>query len=169
MYTLMDFFSGDYISALRGCCALNCLHTLEIDHGLIAHTRRWTGFPPPKKSWKLKIWLKIQRAGVHNFRDNGRILTKLFMRPAITARGISSSWIDFALGLAAPSGLTSVGLCHALIVFFVSPRVLKAPSTDRPETLPHGRNLTEFYKLTSKIRGAAPIKLGGGQKHAKFR
>jgi len=35
------------------------------------------------------------------------------------------------------------------------------PSTDRPETLPHGRNLAEFY-------GGAPPKKIGGQKHAKF-
>ena len=62
------------------------------------------------------------------------------------------------------------GLYFAAHVFFVLPRVLRAPSTDRPETLPHGRNLIEFYKLTSKIRGAFPPKnWGGGQKHAKFR
>ena len=42
-------FSGDYISALRRCCSLNFLHTLEIDKGLLAHTRRGTGVPPPKK------------------------------------------------------------------------------------------------------------------------
>jgi len=53
-------FSRDYISALRGCCALKFLHTLEIDHGLPALTQRGTGVPPPKKkSWKLKIWIKI--------------------------------------------------------------------------------------------------------------
>jgi len=34
--------------------------------------------------------------------------------------------------------------------FFVSPLVLRAPSTDRPETLPHGRNLAEFYNATPK-------------------
>ena len=47
MYTLMDFFLGDYISTLRGCCALKFLHTLEIDQGVLAHTRR--GTPPPQK------------------------------------------------------------------------------------------------------------------------
>ena len=46
----MDFYSGDYISALRGCCALKFLHTLEINKGLLAHTRRGTGVPPPKKN-----------------------------------------------------------------------------------------------------------------------
>jgi len=37
------------------------------------------------------------------------------------------------------------GLYSAADVFFVSPRMLRATSTDRPETLPDGRNLTEFY------------------------
>ena len=44
------------------------------------------------------------------------------------------------------------------IFFFVSPLVLRAPSTDRPETLPHGRNLAEFYNPTPKTRGALPHK-----------
>jgi len=43
-------FSRDYISALRGCCALKFLHTLEIDHGLLALTGRGTGVSPPKKN-----------------------------------------------------------------------------------------------------------------------
>jgi len=42
------------------------------------------------------------------------------------------------------------------------------PSTDRPETLPHGWNLAEFYNPTPKIRGPPPKKFVG-QKHAKFR
>ena len=51
------------------------------------------------------------------------------------------------------------GLCFTADVFFFlffSPRFLRDPSTDRPETLPHGRNLAEFYKLTSKIREVFP-------------
>jgi len=46
-------FSGDYISALRGCCALKFLHTLEINQELLAHTRTPPTPPPQKKSWKL--------------------------------------------------------------------------------------------------------------------
>jgi len=53
------------------------------------------------------------------------------------------------------------------LLFFVSPLVLRAPSTDRPETLPHSRNLAEFYNPTPKIRGASPKKIWG-QKSAKF-
>ena len=45
--------------------------------------------------------------------------------------------------------------------FFVSPLVLRAPSTDRPETLPHGRNRAEFYNPTPKIRRALPQKIWG--------
>ena len=67
--------------ALRGCCPLKFLHTLEIDKG--EHTRRCThtngdGGPPPKKIVKLKICLKIQRARFHNYRNSGSIFTKLF-------------------------------------------------------------------------------------------
>jgi len=70
--------------------------------------------------------------------------------------------------LGRPESPFCTGLYFAPDVFFVSPRVLRAPSTDRPETLPHVRNLTEFYKLTSKFGERSPQKIGG-QKHAKFR
>jgi len=65
-----------------------------------------------------------------------------------------------------PPGTISSGRAYILpqMFFFVSPlakQMLRAPSTDRPETLPHGWNLTEFYKLTSKIRGAVPSKNWG--------
>jgi len=45
--------------------------------------------------------------------------------------------------------------------FFYSPRFLRDPSTDRPETFPHNQNLAVFYKLTSKIRGVLPKKIWG--------
>jgi len=42
-----------------------------------------------------------------------------------------------------------------------SPRVLRDPSTDRRETLPHGRTLAEFYNACPKIGGGAlPPKMG---------
>ena len=63
---------------------------------------------------------------------------------------------------AVPDGLMFYPRC------FFSPRFLQDPSTDRPETLPRDRNLAEFYKLTSKIRGLYPQKIWD-QKHAKFR
>jgi len=51
------------------------------------------------------------------------------------------------------------GLCFTRdVTFFFSPRSLRDPSTDRPETLPHDRNLAVLYKLTSKIWGCSPPK-----------
>jgi len=45
-----------------------------------------------------------------------------------------------------------------LVMFFFSTPDLQGPSTDRPETLPHGRNLAAFYNPTPKIREALPKK-----------
>jgi len=61
----------------------------------------------------------------------------------------------FVLLLGRPEPPFRTGLCFTRDAssFFVSPLVLRAPSTDRPETLPHGRNLAECYNPTPKIRG----------------
>jgi len=47
-------FSGDYISALRGCCPSKFLHALETDKGLIAHTTTGT------QKWRntAQYWLR---------------------------------------------------------------------------------------------------------------
>ena len=46
--------------------------------------------------------------------------------------------------------------------FMFSPLVLRGPSTDRPaKTLPHGRNLAEFYNPPPRIRGLSPQKIWG--------
>ena len=42
----MEFFSGNNISALMGCCAMKFLYAVEIDQGYLAHTLIGTG--PPK-------------------------------------------------------------------------------------------------------------------------
>jgi len=42
------YFSGNYISAIRGCCALKFLNALQIDQGYLAHTQAGTGVPPKK-------------------------------------------------------------------------------------------------------------------------
>ena len=47
---------------------------------------------------------------------------------------------------------------RCFLFFIFSPRCLRDPSTDRPETLPHDQNLAIFYKLTSKFRGCSPKK-----------
>jgi len=41
-------FSGDYISALRGCCPMKFLYALQIHQGYLAHTPSEMGFPPKK-------------------------------------------------------------------------------------------------------------------------
>ena len=59
-----------------------------------------------------------------------------------------------------------------MFLFFLSPGSLRAPSTDRPETLPHDQKLVRLDKLSPKIRGGGalpPPEKNGGQKHAKFR
>jgi len=70
-----------------------------------------------------------------------------------------------SLGTAVPDGLM---FYRDVSSFFFSPRLLRAPLTDRPETLPHGRNVAVFYNPTPKIRGALPPKKKkfGSQKHA---
>jgi len=83
----MDFSSRDYISALRECCALEFLHTLEINQGLLAHTRRGTGPPPPKKNREnLKCGLKFSVLESITYGIVEVFSLNFFMRPIITAR-----------------------------------------------------------------------------------
>jgi len=57
-------FSGDYISALRGCCPLKFLHELDIDQGLLVHTPRGTRVPPKIFNREnLKLGLKFNVLG----------------------------------------------------------------------------------------------------------
>jgi len=48
-----------------------------------------------------------------------------------------------------------------MFFFLFSPRILRVPSTDRPETLPPDGNLAEFYNASPKIRGHSPKKNSG--------
>jgi len=50
--------------------------------------------------------------------------------------------------------------------FYLSPRVLRGPSADRRETVPHDLKLAEFCNASPKIWGRLPKKW---PKHAKFR
>jgi len=46
-------------------------------------------------------------------------------------------------------------------IFFFSTPNLRAPSADRRQTLPHDRNLCQFYNAIPKIRGLSPKKIWG--------
>jgi len=50
-----------------------------------------------------------------------------------------------------------------MFFFLFSPRDLRVPPTDRPETLPPDRNLAEFYNARPKIRGSLPTKNSGAK------
>ena len=93
-------------------------------------------------------------------------LARLVFMPVIFCLLPSSSIVS-------PPGTMSSGRAYVLLLmylllFFVSPLVLRAPSTDRPETLPHGRNLAEFYNPTPKIRRALPKKNLGAKNMQNF-
>ena len=55
-----------------------------------------------------------------------------------------------------------------MFFFVFSTPDLRGPSTDRPETLPNGGNLAEFYNPTPKIRGALPPKNLGAKNMQNF-
>ena len=56
-----------------------------------------------------------------------------------------------------------------VMFFFLSPRVLRGPSTDRRETLPHDRKLAGLNNPSPKIRGALPQKNLGAKNMQNFR
>ena len=107
----MDFFSRDYISALRGWCALEFLHTLEINQGLLAHTRRGTGSPPPKKNREnLKFGLQFS---VLDSVTSG--LTKLFHATCHYCER-NFIFLNWFCTRTCGAGRPHAGLCHAHLV-----------------------------------------------------
>jgi len=81
----MYFFSGDYISAFRGCCPLKFLHALEIDHGLLAHTPNNFNRENLKFGLKFSVLESITSGLVEVSSRN------FFSRRAIAASGISTT------------------------------------------------------------------------------
>jgi len=74
-------FSGDYFSALRGCCVQKFLHPLEIDQNNLAHTPTRTGVPQKnfnrenlKFGLKFSVWATItpDLVGVSSWNFSGR-------------------------------------------------------------------------------------------------
>ena len=55
-----------------------------------------------------------------------------------------------------------------LVMFFFSPRVLRGPSTDRRETLPHDRKLAGLNNPSPKVRGALPQRNLGAKNVQNF-
>ena len=55
-----------------------------------------------------------------------------------------------------------------VMFFFISPRVLRGPSADRPETWPHGRKLSGLNNAGPKIRGGPPQKNLGAKNMQNF-
>jgi len=93
---------------------------------------------------------------------------------AYFARHIFRTFTSKAAVIIRPPGTMSSGRAYVFAAdvssssFFVSPLVLRAPSTDRPETLPRSRNLAEFYNPTPKIWGALPQKNLGAKNMQNF-
>jgi len=82
-------FSGDYISTLRGCCALKFLHALKIDQALLAHTPRWDGVPQK----------------IYN-RENLKFGLKFSVLRSITSSLVGISSWDFFQSTLCEAGLT---------------------------------------------------------------
>jgi len=80
------------------------------------------------------------------------ITVSLFIRPPVRSNGRSYKML----------------VMFFLSFFFFSPTVLRAPSTDRPETLPPDRNLRLFYNASPKIKGPSPQKNSGAKNMQNF-
>jgi len=94
----VPFYSGDCISALRGCCALKFLHALQIDQGYLAHIPTGTGFPPKNFNREnLKFGLKFS---VYTSITSGLIgiSSQIFIQTTCRESGVII-WVQFWEGL----------------------------------------------------------------------
>jgi len=108
-------FSGDYISALRGCCPLKFLHVVQIDQGLLWHTPR--GRDTPQNYFN---------------RENLKFGLKFSVLQSITTGLVGVSSLNFSVDVpcceknfdnlhwlstrTCCAGRPHVGLCPALVV-----------------------------------------------------
>ena len=125
--------SGDYTSALRGCCAVKFLHVLEIYQGLLAHTPSGAGVPQKNCNREnLKFGLKFSllesiTSGCHCCERNFDYLNSLSTRTC-------------------DAGRPHVGLCHALLVNFRTVGGIHTTSSLYPSCLETWYNtLNEIY------------------------
>jgi len=90
----------------------------------------------------------------------------IIVRPPVRSNGRSSILLVMFLGRPEPPFRT--GLCFtADVFFFFSPRVLRGPSTDRPETC-RMVGIWLNFNPTPKIRGALPLKNLGAKNMQNF-
>ena len=127
--------------------------------------------PTPKNLWRPKCPQKFF-AIFDNFRLWSRIsperinISKIWKAPDHLqplpryAKKPGVLWSTNVKVIRPPGTPFRTGLCFARDVFFISPRFLRDPSTDRPETLPHDQNLAVFYWL-QKFGGRSPKKIWG--------
>jgi len=72
------------------------------------------------------------------------LFSSVLFRLSITLNVLNVLKCKIVRWLGRPEQPFRMGLCFTrdvIFIFFISPLVLRRPSTDRPETLPHGRNL----------------------------
>jgi len=90
-------FSGDYISALRGCCPIKFLHALQTDPGLLVHTSKGNGGPP--KSFNRensKFGLKFSVLGSITSGLLG-VSSRNFFQSTCRKAGVIN-WVQFLVG-----------------------------------------------------------------------
>jgi len=81
-------YPGYYISAIRGCCALKFLHSLEIDQCYLAHTPNGTGVPQKFNRENLKFGLKFSVCtSMIDIGTNGDIITNFYPDDVSRAMG----------------------------------------------------------------------------------
>jgi len=91
-------FSGDYISALRGCFVLKFLHSLDIDQCYLAHTSAATGVPQKNfKRENLKFGLKFSVCTSMTSGLMG-ISSQIFIQTTCRVLGVIM-WVQFLDGL----------------------------------------------------------------------
>jgi len=96
-------FSGDCISALRGCCSLKFLHTLQIDQGYLAHIPTETVAHKNFNRENLKFGIKFSLCTSLSSRLNGDI-TNFYPYYVSRARG-DNVGRSAPFGRAAPKNL----------------------------------------------------------------
>jgi len=118
MYTLMDFFRETISRPLRVLRPKICTHARDWQRLTSTHPKGDEG-PSSKNRENLKFALKfsVLESITSGIVGVFSVSLNFFMRPAITARGISSCWNWFCTRTCG-AGRPHFWLCHARLVFF---------------------------------------------------